>query len=186
MRCVIAFAAILAALALPARADIDIAPRRPAVITAVLSNDLDKVRVSIIQKRENPNLADEQGRTALMHASIVGNTDIVKLLLDNGAKIGTTDLTGSTALHWAAERGNVDIVRQLIAARAPIDVDNKRGATPLMAAAGSGSSETVELLLAAGADPKRQDYTGRSAVDYAQDKRQNAIAQRLKQAQVRR
>jgi ankyrin repeat protein len=186
MRRLVAAALVLAATALPARADIDISPRRPAVIIAVLSNDLEKVRVTVVQKRENPNLADEQGRTALMHAAILGNTDIVKLLLDNGARIANTDVTGSTALHWAAERGNADVVRQLVAARAPVDTDNKRGATPLMLAAGSGSAETVDLLLNAGADPKRQDYTGRSPVDYAQDKRQAVLAQKLRQAQSRR
>jgi ankyrin repeat protein len=169
-----------------ARADLDISPRKPALLVAVIANDVDKVKVSLIQKNENPNIVDEHdARTPLMLAAANGNTEIVKLLLDAGAKIGATDSAGSTALHWAAERGRADVVRQLLAANAPVDLETKRGLTPLMLAAGSGSAEVVEVLLAAGADPKRQDFTGRSALDYAQAKRQPAVTRKLQAAAKR-
>jgi ankyrin repeat protein len=180
-RLLLAALVALAASTVPALAQLDISPRRPAVITAVLSNDVERVRQSVIQKKDNPNYTDDQGRTALMHAAILGNTEIVEVLLDNGAKIAAVDPTGSTALHWAAARGNADVVRQLVAARAVVNAENKQGATPLMLAAQS-NAETVDALLAAGADPKRQDYTGRGAIDYAQAKRQSAIVEKLQKA----
>jgi ankyrin repeat protein len=170
---------VTALLATPARADVDLSIKRPSLITATMANDAERVRTSLLQKKENPNIADADGRTALMHAAMNGNVEIVQLLLDYGAKVNATDSAGSTALHWAAERGQPDTARTLIAARAAVDADNKQGATPLMKAAATGSAPTVDLLLAAGADPKRQDYTGRSALDYARDKRLTAIVQRL-------
>ena len=174
---VILVAALLAAA--PARAEVDLSIKRPSLITATMANDAERVRTSLLQKKENPNIADADGRTALMHAAMNGNVEIVRLLLDNGAKATATDSAGSTALHWAAERGQADAVRELLAARVPVDTENKQGATPLMKATVAGSAPCVDLLLAAGADPKRQDYTGRSALDYARDKRQTAIVQRL-------
>jgi hypothetical protein len=177
---------LVGALAVPARAQLDLTMKRSALISAVIANDLDKVRVSLLQRKENPNLPDGDGRTALMHAALNGNTEIVRLLLESGAKVSATDAAGSTALHWAAERGQVDVVKQLIAARAPIDPENKQGATPLMKATMAGSAPAVDALLAAGADPKRQDYTGRSALDYARDKRQNAMIEKLQAAAAKR
>jgi ankyrin repeat protein len=185
---IVAAAVLLApVLAGPAaRAELDISPRKPALIAAVVANDVDKVRISLLQKKENPNAVDDRdARTALMFAAANGNTEIVKLLLDAGAKINATDSAGSTALHWAADRGQADVVRQLLAARAPVDLETKRGLTPLMLAATSGNAEIVDVLLAAGADPKRQDFTGRSALDYAQAKRQPAVIQKLQAAAKR-
>jgi ankyrin repeat protein len=179
---VLAFAALAAAS--PARAELDLSPRRAQLLQAIAANDADKVREMLV-RGENPNTVDLDGRTALILAAGQGNSAIVQMLIDQKARVAAADKNGGTALHWAAERGHAEVVRLLLAAKAGVDAENKRGATPLMLGAASGSPEVVNLLLAAGADSRRQDYTGRSAVDYAQDKRNSRIVQLLQTTKTR-
>jgi ankyrin repeat protein len=47
-------------------------------------------------------------------AAIAGDEDIVKVLLDNGAKIARSDLKGATPLHKAAEYDCADVARVLL------------------------------------------------------------------------
>lgn len=50
------------------------------------------------------------GQTALMHAAAFGHTDIVKLLLENGADVGIKTKKGHTALYFA----KTDEIKQLL------------------------------------------------------------------------
>ncbi|XP_076355750.1 uncharacterized protein LOC143249563 [Tachypleus tridentatus] len=59
----------------------------------------------------DPNMQDWQGLTALMHASIKGQTDMVLLFLENNKiEPGILDMDGNTALMFAAMRGNGNII----------------------------------------------------------------------------
>ena len=136
------------------------------VATAASLNKMDDVR-ALLRRGSNPDTADPKGRTALSYAASVGDTAIMKLLLEDGARPDIRDELGSTALHWAAEGGRTEAVRLLIAAKATIDALNKQGITPLMLAAGNNKPDTVRVLLDAGADPKKQDFTGRDAAGWA-------------------
>lgn len=122
---------------------------------------------NFLRKGENPNFLDHDGRTPLDYAANFGNTAMIKLLLDGGARIDYRDKYGATALHWAAEGGSVEAITLLIQAKAPIDAINRQGITPLMLAAGANRGEAVKALLQAGADPKKQDFTGRDAKGFA-------------------
>ena len=62
---------------------------------------------------------------------------------------------------------SVEISRMLIEAGLDLDVSNESGVTPLMAAARCGNCELVDLLLKAGADFRRQDASGLSALHHA-------------------
>jgi uncharacterized protein len=128
----------------------------------------------LLRRGDNPNFVDPDGRTPLDYAAEHGNTEIIKMLLDGGARIDYRDKFGSTALHWAAERGHAEAVEMLVAAKAPVDAQNRQGISPLMLAASGDKAEVVKLLLKAGADPKKQDYTGRDALGWAAD-RPNAL-----------
>ncbi len=103
------------------------------------------------------------GRTALDYAASFDNVAMAQLLLDHNAHVDWTDKLGNTALHYAAELGKLDFMRFLIAKQANVDAPNRQGITPLMAAAGQGKSAAVRLLIASGADPRKQDFTGRDA-----------------------
>jgi uncharacterized protein len=139
------------------------------IATAAAKNRTDQVR-ELLANHRDPDSADEQGRPALIWAVNYDNAAMAKLLLDNGAHVDERDSFGNTALHWAALRGNLELIKLLATDHATIDVQNSEGITPLMQAAGAGKVEAVRLLIAEGADPKKQDYTGRDASGWAAGK----------------
>jgi uncharacterized protein len=159
-------AACLAAMACETSVDAMDFPDWYTIATAASLNKMDDVR-TMLRQNANPDTTDPKGRTALSYAAGFGDVAIVKLLIENGARPDTRDQLGSTPLHWAAEGGRTEAVRLLIAAKAPVDALNKQGITPLMLAAGSNKADTVRALLEAGADPRKQDFTGRDATGWA-------------------
>ena len=106
--------------------------------------------------------------------TLVRNAAAVDLLLGWQPDVEATDLKGRTALVYAAASGNAASVRQLLDAGASPDHADVMGVTPLMVAADQAASPrsdriaaaVVLELLAAGADPGRQDQSGRTASDY--------------------
>ncbi len=138
------------------------------VADAASHNDMAQVAALLKAGDRDPDARESTtGRTALDFAASFNNIAMAKLLLDNSAHIDFPDKLGNTALHYAAEFGMLDIMRFLIANKAPIDASNRQGVTPLMAAAEHGKSAAVRLLLANGADPKKQDFTGRDAFGWS-------------------
>ena len=88
------------------------------------------------------------GWTALMMASYLRNTEIVKLLLNRGADVDAKGPTGKTALMIAVEEDHYDIVELLRQHRAK-EPDSD---FLLIQAARIGNKASVERLLAEGAD----------------------------------
>ncbi len=95
--------------------------------------------------------AGQRGSLALTDAVRVGDADIVRRLLDDGARPDAPGPDGTTALHWAAQSDQVESARALLVAGASAETTNRYGVTPLSLAATNGSSEMVRLLLEAGA-----------------------------------
>ncbi len=77
------------------------------------------------------NARDAEGRTALMCASITGNTESVDLLIKAKAGINLTDKYGNTALILATKNGKIDVVKLLAGAGADLNIKNKDGHTAL-------------------------------------------------------
>ncbi len=170
-RASLAGAAFLLALCLgpvAARAQLSF-PDWYTLANAAAQNKTEDV-AALLRRGDNPNFLDSFGRTPLSYAAAFGNTAMVKLLLDGDARIDYRDTFGSTALHWAAEIGRTEAVKQLLSAKSPVDATNKQGITPLMLAAGGNKGDTVRVLLNAGADPRKQDFTGRDAMGWAAGK----------------
>jgi len=59
------------------------------------------------------NIKDNNDNTALIIAAINGKTDIVKLLIENGADIDAKNKYGDTTLTIAVKYGHTDIVELL-------------------------------------------------------------------------
>jgi len=141
------------------------------VAMAAARNQTEQVRTMLAQGGNDPDAIDSQsGRTALDFAASFDNTEIAKLLLDHGAHIDARDRQGNTALHWAAERGSIAMVRFLIANKAAVDAANRQGITPIMLAADHLQPASVRALIEQGADPRKQDYSGRDAYGWAAGK----------------
>ncbi|GMU52170.1 MAG: hypothetical protein AMXMBFR33_13160 [Candidatus Xenobia bacterium] len=110
---------------------------------------------------------DDEGETALMEAAEEGHLEVVRWLLEQGARPNLHDDEGETALIEAAEEGRRDVVALLLDWGAFINAHNHRGRTALMEAVTEGHTEVVALLLQRGAAVGLVDNRGRSAFDLA-------------------
>jgi ankyrin repeat protein len=96
----------------------------------------------------DPDCKDALGRTALMYAAHNNQFDIVKTLLEKGARINEQNNLGWTALMFAAHR-NADpsIVNELIANGADVNITDQDGRTALFYAAHNSNAQIVKLLI---------------------------------------
>lgn len=104
------------------------------------------------------NALDSAGWTPIYFASIGDRADVVRFLIDHGAKINLKSEPWSL-LTWAMSCGSVKVAKLLIEKGADINIKTDFG-TPLHAAAGSGSGELVEFLLSHGAEVNAKDKFG--------------------------
>ena len=109
------------------------------------------------------------GDTALMVASQLGHTEVVRTLLEAGAPTQSQDIYGLTALHKAANRGRLEVVKVLLAASADPNLQSELGNTPLNNRLHNlpEALELTKTLLGAGADPNLPDYSQRTALHNA-------------------
>lgn len=108
--------------------------------------------------------------THLHTAAARNKLNIVKRLLEKGAKVNTKDSIDWTPLHEAAIRGRTEIVKVLIEHGAKVDARGgrkvgsfvskgaKQKMTPLHLATRKGHLETIKLLVEKGADINAKDY----------------------------
>ncbi|XP_065282386.1 transient receptor potential cation channel subfamily A member 1 homolog [Dermacentor albipictus] len=93
------------------------------------------------------NAIDAWGMTPLHHASLSGNSHVVRCLLPYpSVDKEVTDKQGRTALHNAATLGDAEVVRLLLSHGANIHAVDKKGLTPLHIAAKEGSLQAVRLF----------------------------------------
>src|SRR5690606_10341572 len=93
------------------------------------------------------------GATPLLLASVAGNADMIRLLLESGADPNERFGNGETALMMAARTGRADAIGVLVEHGAEVDArENLRGTTALMWAAAYSNPDAVRALLEAGAD----------------------------------
>jgi len=79
----------------------------------------------------NPNLKNEDGRTALHHACSLGFENIVEALLDAGAWIEAQDKSGFKAIHFAAHGNHFKVVQLLEKFGADMSSSSYSGKMPL-------------------------------------------------------
>ena len=76
---------------------------KTALMIAILSKERRFIR-SISKFRQNLDLTDDQGRTALIYAVYMGLGDVVKELIEKGADVSIKGKDGKTALDIAEEK----------------------------------------------------------------------------------
>ena len=123
-----------------------------------------------------------RGFTPLMSAVWTNQELAVTTLLDRGAPIDQTNDKGHTALFWAANRGWDQLVPLLIERGADVNSASNNGVTPLIIAAAAGHTATVDALLKAGADPTLKDAKGKTALEWAQQRKKQKAAELLQAA----
>ena len=160
-------------------------------------DDMKSLLESIPEGRRNEviNRPGFLGMNPLMTASIMGNLDGIKFLLEHGANIYAKDTAGKNAYYWAEREGNKDVAEYL---QNQMDEDlGAEGAhgsahdtlndktmvsdiTPLMTASIMGNLDVVKFLVANGADIYAKDTNGRDALSWAEREGNNDVAEYLR------
>ncbi|OAL36633.1 hypothetical protein AYO20_03965 [Fonsecaea nubica] len=123
----------------------------------------------ITKEPEDPKDRKYPKDRPLCYAAKKGKSDIVELLIENGAEINARNDLGETALLSAAKWGMDEVVKHLLNAPHNADIETQRqgagrsyvkGFTPLMLAVYNGRLNTVKLLLNRGANRDVVDQAG--------------------------
>ncbi|KAJ3683584.1 hypothetical protein LUZ60_013811 [Juncus effusus] len=119
---------------------------------------------------EEAEEADEAGyeeESILHQAASIGDSEVLKKALDEGADKDEEDAEGRRALHFACGYGEVKCAKMLLEAGAAVDALDKNKNTPLHYAAGYGRKECVALLLEHGAAVTLQNLDGKTPIEVA-------------------
>jgi L-ascorbate metabolism protein UlaG (beta-lactamase superfamily) len=98
----------------------------------------------------DPNLLNTGNRlqqTPLLMASFGGHADIVRFLIEKGARIDQPDSFGATPLHMAVLGGQAEIVELLIAKGADVNIKSRNGKIPLQMAFENDAPAVVEVFI---------------------------------------
>jgi len=107
--------------------------------------------IKLLIRRENVNIQNIYGNTALHLAVSYKLYDVVKPLLDAGAKVNIKNNNGNTALHSAIYKSlsyqMYDVVKLLLKNGAKINIKNNKEETPLYIAREYKYTRIIELLI---------------------------------------
>jgi uncharacterized protein len=151
------------------------------VFEAATAGDAKRVAALVDADPALANAVARDGYSPLGLASFFKRRDVVKVLLERGAKPSVPSRDqGFTPLHSAVatDAGDAihEIVRLLLDAGADPNAKSHEGGTPLHSAAFTGDLAIAKLLLASGADLEATDGKGRTALDLARDQRNAEVA----------
>ena len=144
------------------------------VVSGMRSDDIETPQnfdeiVSVLARRGNIDQIDLEGRTALMHASGLGQANMAYLIAQYGADLNMQEHTkGLAALHLAAQRGFISIVDMLIKSKGvDLNVRTYGGNTAIHLAADAGHVDIVNLLLASCADITIKNAEQKTVMNFA-------------------
>lgn len=127
---------------------------------AVFRFDLNEI-AQLLERGCGIDEIDEDGRTALMHAAIDGQSEISNFLIAKGAKVNVQDGQGWTALHFAIQNGHNEIAFDLLDNGALANLRDVHGNSPLFRAVFARADQTlISKLVKAGADPDAENLHG--------------------------
>lgn len=139
----------------------------------------------LLSEGAHADIADSNGGTPAMLASLRGHVGVVQLLaqymgtqgLDEGDDMGTQgvdegDEAGWTALCFAAHRGSHEVVRLLLSKGARAHLVDVHGRTPIMLASTRNHWNVVEVLSRhlKGLGLDVRDLVGKTALHYAAER----------------
>ncbi|XP_034755866.1 ankyrin repeat domain-containing protein 6b isoform X2 [Etheostoma cragini] len=102
----------------------------------------------------------EGEQTALQRAAVVGNSDVISALIQEGCALDRQDKEGNTALHEVSWHGFSQSVKVLVKAGANVHAKNKAGHTALHLACQNGHAQSSRILLLGGSRPDTTNHAG--------------------------
>lgn len=130
----------------------------------------------------------EDGFPLLGLAAFFGRMDVLELLLDAGADVdlAATNGAGVAPIHSASAHRDATtataMAQRLVGAGADLSAEQAGGFRPLHSAAANGHLDMVKLYLEAGADPSAESDLGKTALDIARERGQDAVVAVLEAA----
>jgi len=115
----------------------------PLILACYKSNN--DVARYLIENKADLDYVSQEG-TALMAATVKGNSKLVELLLLNNANPNLTDEKGTTALMYAVQFKNEEIIQLLLKNKADKTLVNNEGKTAFEFAVFSKNDNIINLL----------------------------------------
>ncbi|NXV63201.1 CSKI1 protein, partial [Molothrus ater] len=104
--------------------------------------------------------------SALHHAALNGNTELISLLLEAQAAVDIKDNKGEP-LHYAAWQGKKEPMKMVLKAGSSVNIPSDEGQIPLHLAAQHGHYDVSEMLLQHQSNPCIMDNSGKTPLDLA-------------------
>ncbi|XP_073645537.1 ankyrin repeat domain-containing protein 6 isoform X3 [Tursiops truncatus] len=120
--------------------------------------------------RKNPGRSErekEGDQTALHRATVVGNTEVIAALIQEGCALDRQDKDGNTALHEASWHGFSQSAKLLVKAGANVLAKNKAGNTALHLACQNSHAQSTRVLLLGGSRADLKNNAGDTALHIA-------------------
>jgi len=138
-------------------------PGKTKLMGAILHGDKTGIQAALSAGDQITD-TDTSGWTPLMYAAGSYSSSGEHELLEAGADVNARSKRAETALMAAAATGMAD--EDLIHAGADVNATNDVGMTALMLLSQRGDPDQIAIMLEAGADSRRKDGAGRTALDY--------------------
>ncbi|XP_041374689.1 serine/threonine-protein phosphatase 6 regulatory ankyrin repeat subunit B-like [Gigantopelta aegis] len=116
---------------------------------------------------ELDTVAEKEVVTEKMNKHTGSPMEVIKRLVEKGAKLNVVDASGNTPLHIAAHYSSVDVVRYLVEKGLQIDLPNGNGAMPIHLASAHNTSDVCLCILNNGAVPNVTDAHSKSPLHFA-------------------
>jgi len=148
----------------PNETDLDGSP----VIAIAVGLGADSVVELLLSAGARVDAVDGDGETALHRAALVSNVKAIDLLVRAGANVNARSSTGKTPLILASTMGHTDACRALHEAGADARIVDESGRDALhWAVLRNDKADLVRFLIGIGANAKRPDSYGQTAIDLA-------------------
>lgn len=152
------------------------APTTDDMVMAAKKDDPATIREGL-KAGFNPNYADREGNTLLIHAAANMSPAAADALLQSGADPAIRNKVGDDALNYAALKGSLPIVQSLVGRGMP--VTRRQGWQPLTYAVFSKQLPVFIYLMDKGAEPNAVNPNHATALMFAAEQGQEAMVDRL-------